>query len=353
MIFKIIGVALGAAMLASGVTLFNGSQPYRVTGYFLSAEGVVERNDVVINGVPVGTVTKVVINNDSNASSAGAKITMEIQGKFAPLRRGTHAIIRPKGLLGNMFVQLDPGPQNGPTIPAGGTIPVQDTASPVTLDQVNDIFDASTRAKVKTATLEGGKAFQNRGQDINRLLSQLPAITGDTAAAAGKIDEKDRQLDALQAEFDKVAYQMAVEDQSLRNDLRNGASLLDTIAAHNENLKDELTYTNRSLSQLNQALHGHEKDLNALLKEMPALQADSDRFANASATSLRIINPCMSDVLNVIELQRSASAYDANGNMLRVYTVFDAAGNPPLPPGTPAAPDRVKRDTAPCLGARP
>jgi virulence factor Mce-like protein len=321
-------VALSA--LIAGCGAFNSSRPYEVTASFLSAEGVTERNDVVISGVPVGQVTAVALADESSPTGAGAKITMQIQPRFAPLRKGTRAEIRPKGLLGNMFIELTPGSQGNERIPSGGSIPVQDTASPVDLDQINDIFDKATREKVKTATLEGGKTFKDRGQDINKILSRLPTITGDAADVTAKIAEQDRALDRLQVEFDNVAYQMASEDQSFRNDIVNGASLLDTFAAHSTQLQDEITYANRSLGKLNGALRGHEQDLNALLKAMPGLETDVQQFSNSSSTSLQIIDPCMADIIRAIQYQREAMVYsDANGNMLRVRTISPPLGNAP------------------------
>ena len=94
-----------------------------------------------------------------------------------------------------------------------------------------DIFDPATRAKLKTLTLEGGKSLDSRGTDVNHVLSDLPATSAQLADAAGDLDRSQEQLDALTLEFDHIAAEMAAEDTNLRGDLRNGASLLDTIAA--------------------------------------------------------------------------------------------------------------------------
>jgi phospholipid/cholesterol/gamma-HCH transport system substrate-binding protein len=343
-ILKVAASALAISGLLAGLSVFNASKPYQVTGYFLSAEGVVPANDVVVNGAAVGKVTSVTLADDSSPSAAGARIVMQLDSKYAPLRRGTRAQIRLKGLLGNPFIELTPGTQGNEKIPNGGSIPLQDTAAPVALDQVNDIFDRSTREKVKTATLEGGKMFDGRGQDLNRLLGQLPTITGNLADTTGRIDRQDRELDQLQVEFDQVAHQMASEDTALRADLENGASLLDTFAAHNTQLQDEIVYANASLGKLNQGIHGHERDLNAFFKLMPGLQDDLNHFSNSSSQALTVIDPCVGDILGATELQHEAMIYDdKNGRMLRVHTVnlppantpVKTAGGAPFRPGPP------------------
>src|SRR5439155_4239580 len=120
--------------------------------------------------------------------------------------------IRPKGLIGSMFIQLTPGGGGNRGIPPGGVIPLHDTAAPVTLDEVQDVFDPQTRNWVKILTIEGGKSFAgDRGADLNELLKELPSITANSADVTGTLSERDRELDQLDVEFDRIAFQMASE----------------------------------------------------------------------------------------------------------------------------------------------
>lgn len=338
MIAKLVAIA---ALFLSGLTgwsIYDASQPYSVRGYFLSAENLVPGNDVVIGGVTVGSVKSVELNPDESAT-AQVVVTMDVDGRFAPLHQGTKALIRPKGLLGNMFVELTPGPAAGPAIQKGGNIPLQDTGAPVDLDQVNDIFDAQTRAKVKTATLEGGKAFDGRGDDLNKLLAQLPQISADAADTTGAIDQRDQELDQLQIEFDRVAYMWASEDVAFRRDLANGASLLDVMAAHQQSLQDQFVYLNASLAEVNGGLSGHEGDLNQTLKEMPQLLLDLQQFQTASTYPLNVSDYCINDILQTLNEMQDATKYrhpegagDANGDMLRTDTtlVGPSTGSQPV-----------------------
>lgn len=321
MIKALIGVAV-VVLGALGANGWFGGQAYRVTGYFVSAERVVPANDVVLGGVIVGRVDKVALASED--SQAGATITMLINSRYAPLHRGTQAQIRPRGQLGEMFVELTPG--GGAPIPNGGVIPLHDTAAPVALDEINDIFDDSTRERIKTATLQGAAAFGGGGgESLNQLLGGLPAISANLAATTGAIDTRDRQLDELQVEFDRVATMWASEDQAFRGDLRAGASLLDTTASHQQNLQDQLVYANQSLAKINGGLSGHEKDLNRILKQMPGLLDQLRPFQDSSATAFSILGPCIDDVVGAIALQADAMKYqhpagaqDGQGNMLRV-----------------------------------
>ena len=329
-------VLIVAAVAA--VVVLQRSRPYTVTAYVVSAAQVVTGNDVVMGGVPVGTVSGVQLAPEGGP--AGAEITMQVDGKYAPLHRGTRVTLRPKGLLGNMFVELTPSGAAG-TIASGGTIPVQDTASPVTLDQVTDIFDAQTRQALQTLSQQGGVALQDRGADVNHVLQRLPQVSSDLAATAGALDTQDQELNALAIEFDRVASQVAGEDKSLRGDVANGADLLDTLAANQQQLQTELIAANSSLGTLNTALDGHQSSLNQLLKDQPALLQQLQQFEDSSTTTFATVDPCVNDLFNTLSEMRSATDYehpagstDGQGFMLRVDPQLVGATNGTL---TPAA----------------
>lgn len=331
-------VALLALVLAAGAAVgamvLQRGRPYDVTAYVVSAALVVPGNDVVMGGVPVGHVSAVGLAPDGGP--AGAQITMQIDQKYAPLHTGTRVTLRPKGLLGNMFVELTPSRAAG-TIASGGTIPVQDTAAPVTLDEVTDIFDARTRQALQTLNQQGGVALQDRGADVNHVLQRLPQVSSDLAATAGALDDQDQELNALAIEFDRVASQVAGEDTSLRGDVADGATLLDTLAAHQQRLQDELVAANSSLGSLNAALDGHQSSLNQLLKEQPALLDQLQQFEAGSTTTFGTVDPCVNDLFNTLAEMRSATDYahpagstDGSGFMLRVDPQLVGATN-----GTP------------------
>src|SRR5438445_5870221 len=330
---KLLLALLAAGGLAAGLlgNLF-GNHPYTVTAYFLSAEGLTSQNDVVINGARVGRVSSVGIAPDDGASQGGAQVVLEVEGSAAPLHRGTRATIRPKGLLGNPFVELTPGPRSAASIPSGGTLPLQDTASPVDLDQVMDLFDPQTRARIQTLTREGGAALANRGSDLNLFLQAMPGILQDTSVVTGKIAQQDQQLSDLDVEFDRIAQMMAAEDQAFRRDIANGASLLDVTAAHETQLKAELVYADRALGSLAAGLKGHERDLNQMLRALPAVLDELQKLSDHSTTSLAILDPCMADIIQTLAEMRSATSYkDANGNLLRVHP-YVFSGTEPVNP---------------------
>ena len=279
-------------------------------------------NAVNISGVPAGHVTSVQLAPDNEA--AGAIVTIQLDNRYAPLGQGTRAIIRPNGAVGDMFLQLD-DTQSGSPIPSGGSIPMQDTQVPVTFDEVTNIMNANTRQEVKTMTRQGGVALRGRGGDVNHVLHMLPQVSSGLAATTGSLDQQTQQLNELDSEFNRVATMMAGEHSALQGDIRNGASILSTLAQHQAGLRQELQHASSSLGQINTALAGRQQDVHQLLAQMPQLLQVEQQLASSSATAAAIINPCMQNLLTTISYLALAGNYkqargstDGVGYMLRV-----------------------------------
>src|ERR1700739_3872036 len=103
---------------------FGGRIPFTPQGYefrvaFSNADQLADQADVRIAGVSVGKVIAKSLDPQGNRTIA----TVEMDNKFAPIRRDTRAILRTKTILGETYVQLTPGAPRGPTIADGGTPP--------------------------------------------------------------------------------------------------------------------------------------------------------------------------------------------------------------------------------------
>ena len=316
-------MAVACLAIAGGLLVLTGGHPsYTVHVYLLSAGRLVPGNSVDIAGVPAGRVTAVQLAPDNE--TAGAIVTIEISDRYAPLRQGTRAVIRPNGAVGDMFMELDSVP-TGPAIPPGGSIPLPDTQVSVTLDQVTNVLDATTRQELKILTLQGRVALHGRGAGLNHVLSQLPQISSDLAATTGSLDQQTQQLSELDAEFSRVAAMIAGERHGLAGDVSNGAAILDTLAQHQAALQAELQHGSSSLGAANAALAGRQQQVRQLLRQMPALLQVLRTLQTRATTSLGIINPCMQNLLTTLNYLASAGNYrqpagstDGAGYMLRV-----------------------------------
>jgi phospholipid/cholesterol/gamma-HCH transport system substrate-binding protein len=170
--------ALGAATLAAALAallLFGGGDGYTVTARFINASQLVKGNPVQTGGVKVGSVTDIRITDDGQA-----EIGLEVSDDYAPLRRGTRAVIRQfsQSGLANRYIDLKLGPAGGTPIPDGGRIGIDETASPVDLDQLFNTLDPATREAVQKFIQGSANQFRGRGEQANRGFQYLnPALS--------------------------------------------------------------------------------------------------------------------------------------------------------------------------------
>src|SRR3712207_3840872 len=122
----------------------GGGSGYTVKVRFLNAAQLVKGNVVDIGGTNAGIVKDFEITPNGHA-----EVELEVDEKYAPLRRGTKAVIRSAGQtsVSGRYVQLmlPAEPDAGDDIEDGGVIDIDKTVTNVDLDQFFNIFDKRTR----------------------------------------------------------------------------------------------------------------------------------------------------------------------------------------------------------------
>ena len=153
-------VALAVAAVVLANTSSGGGDPYQVRAIFDDAAFAVPGEEVRIAGAPVGTIAAlgVCVNRakpcpPGTASKAAATLTINNSG-FTPFRANAFCAIRPQSLIGEKYVDCNPGTAAYPPLPkipngqpgAGSyLLPVSHTHSPVDTDIVQDIYREPVR----------------------------------------------------------------------------------------------------------------------------------------------------------------------------------------------------------------
>jgi phospholipid/cholesterol/gamma-HCH transport system substrate-binding protein len=236
-------VALGvlAALLYLGFTkAIPFAAHWEVRAAFASANDLRPGTPVRIAGVEVG---KVVAVERLRSGATGALVTMRIEEAGRPLHADATAKIRPRIFLeGNFFVDLTSGSPSAPELGDGDTIPVNQTATPVQLDQVLTSLQSDTREDLKTLLEEYGTALEGKGAaGYNRSIEwwkpayrdsaivsaatlgqaehDLSGYVRDAGATAAALDRNGERLKALVTDFRITAGAFAREQRSLRTAL--------------------------------------------------------------------------------------------------------------------------------------
>jgi phospholipid/cholesterol/gamma-HCH transport system substrate-binding protein len=187
-IVSILAVVLlaGAAALALGAKSGDdgGSKTYHL--YFDNAFGLTKGGDFKVAGVRAGKTTTFKVREVNGRPLA--EVTADVtEPGLADLRRDAHCEIRPQSLIGEYFVDCQPG--TGKRLPDGGTLPVERTSSTIAIDLVGDVMRLPYRERLRLIVGELGAGLAGRPGDLSAVLRRAhPALreTSETLRILGR-----------------------------------------------------------------------------------------------------------------------------------------------------------------------
>jgi ABC-type transporter Mla subunit MlaD len=205
-------------------------------------------------GVKVGSISGLDVTKDKKAA-----VTLSItQSGFQDFRTDAHCTIRPQSLIGENFVECTPtaphppGSKLPPKLPVikkgpgkgAHSLPVQNTSSPVGIDEINSILRAPTQERLALIIDEFGTGLAGNGKALSAAIH--------------------RANPALQA-TDKVLNILAQQNQVLGNLARDSDTVLAPLSAQRQHVADFIVKANT----VNQATAERSAALRANLQLLP------------------------------------------------------------------------------------
>jgi phospholipid/cholesterol/gamma-HCH transport system substrate-binding protein len=249
--------ALALCVVAVIYLLLNGggdSHTYRLE--FENGGQLVEGNEVLIGGQPVGSVQSVELTDD-----AQAEITVEME---QPLHEGAQAVIRATSLSGiaNRYVSITDGPDSREQyeLEEGGVITQVDTTSPVELDQLFNTFNAKGRRGLRDIIRGYGDAYAGRGAQANLAYKYLnPSLVAT----------------------DRLFAELSSDQVVLERFLVDGAGVMTALADRRDDLSNLVSNTNQGLGAIARENVALDRSLQAF---PPAMRQANTTFVNLRAT---------------------------------------------------------------------
>jgi phospholipid/cholesterol/gamma-HCH transport system substrate-binding protein len=180
-------------------------------------------------------------------------VTMALSGGAAPLGAGPRAQIRPVNLLGEKYVDLNPGNLQQP-IPSGSFIPLARTGTAVELDDILNMLDPGTRARLQIIITEFGTAVAGHGADFNSLLENMPPALDQTRRLVDQFAAEHARLQQLLAEGDTVISAMAGRSADLQHLVVSADNALQVTASRRAALGATVQRAGPALAQLRTTL---------------------------------------------------------------------------------------------------
>jgi len=183
-ILIIVASALLAVMiLFVGKFRFEPESTYII--YFRFTRGLVKDAPVRLAGVEAGRVKVLKLIEDSEEGYTKVKVTISI-AKDIRLREGTMASISSLGLMGEKYIEINPGPPERGYIPSDGN-GVIDSVDPVQMqsllrvgeDIVKKLQEIITVANEVIATDEMKSSIKNSFLNIEKATGNIASISAD------------------------------------------------------------------------------------------------------------------------------------------------------------------------------
>jgi len=236
-------VAVGFALSCFALALFlwitfGGPLPLKPEGYrftvpFDEAAQLAVESDVRISGVPVGKVKAIELADNGRADA-----TIELDSRYAPIPTDTRTMLRTKTLLGETFVELTPGDDQGPTLEEGGRLPEAQVAESVQLDEIWRTFDARTRSAFRVWMQGTAASLRGRGDDLSAVIAELAPFAEETNRLLRVLDSQSHAVSQLVHDGGTVFEALSDRQGQLQGLIKNSETVFSTTARRNRELAE-------------------------------------------------------------------------------------------------------------------
>ncbi|MDO8209411.1 MlaD family protein [Conexibacter sp. CPCC 206217] len=279
------GAALGALLLVVAIVLIvllggGGSERYKLV--FETAGQLVRGNDVQIGGRRIGSVEDISLT-DNNL----AEVTISVQKPYAPLHRGTTAVIRLASLssVANRYISLTPGPNSAPELAANSTLDTTETTSVVDIDQLFNTLDERTRRGLQDVIQGSATQYQGKTREVSEAAKYFsPALSATN----------------------RLVRELTHDQQNLEAAIVSGAHVVSSVAERREQLSSLIS----SLNIMMGAISGQNRSLAATLDELPGTLREG-------SSTFRDLRSALDDLDPLVDASKPATK-----NLARFFAEF-------------------------------
>ena len=251
------------------------SQEFMLSADFSTANGLVPQAEVRVSGVHVGSVLAI-----DDSEDGGALVKMALQPDIH-LRSDVRAVIRPKTLLGEKFVEIvrQQG-SNQPYLQRGSTIPKAQTGQAIEIDDILNAMDEPTRKAMSESFRQLGIAFDGREADVNAALPPLDSTIANLRPLARVGESRQQELDRILTNLNIIMQALADEQDQLGRIVDSGDRVMSAIASRDQALAGTVQNGAAVFGSLDKAFSGATQADRASLQKSPATIAAGKRVVS-------------------------------------------------------------------------
>lgn len=239
--FVVVCVAVSAYLYTKAGGVIRTKTPYTVQAVLPDALNLVKQSDVRMGGHLVGRVV------ERGNTGGMALITLEIQDQYVPIYRDARLLPRIKTLVGETYLDIDPGK------PKAGPVPNNGTLSAVNADEVSPLerfLSIPNPNKTIQDTYRGvGFGLDGHGGDVNRLFESARPTVADGGRFMQAVRGQRQQLAQTVDQTATVMQAFADRTQQIRSLAYDAKHTAEVVAARDESLREIFTELEPTLKQ--------------------------------------------------------------------------------------------------------
>ena len=244
---------------------------YRVDALFDNADFLVSGQQVKIAGAVAGEVSAVRVTPQHKA-----RVEMQVDGNFAPFRTDASCTIRPESLIGEKFVECDPGTPSGRPLRSGSgnsapTVALAHDSSPVDIDLVLAALRLPYRERLTLLVNELGTGLAGRPAELNSAIRRANPALGQVNRVLAIVNRDRATLGRLVDASDTVLAELARRRGQVADFVDRASRVSQTVASSRGNLGEAIRRLPPALAQLqpaSQQLAGLATDARPVVRQL-------------------------------------------------------------------------------------
>jgi ABC-type transporter Mla subunit MlaD len=205
---------------------------------FDNAFGLVENGDFKIGGVRAGVTSKFKVVKHEHRSIAEVEVKVEQPG-FSDLREDARCEIRPQSLIGEYYVDCQPGTSNK-RLPTDGTgvVPVEQNFATIAPDLVGDIMRRPVRERLRLILSELGTGLAGRPQDLAEVLERAHPGLRETSKVLRILGDQNRVIERFIVDADTVVNELEQNKKDVARWVDASANSAEVTASRSADLQE-------------------------------------------------------------------------------------------------------------------
>jgi virulence factor Mce-like protein len=326
---------------------------WRLEASFDGVQGLVPQSDVDVSGVRAGHVLGI-----RSGAGGGAMVTMVIDPNVR-LRRDVRAVLRPKSLIGEKYVELVRKPGSTAAYAGDGfRLPRQQTGQAVEIDDVLNGMDAPTRAAFSQSLRQLGVAVDQRQGDISAAVPNVEQAAANLRPLARTADARQQEINRILTDLAIIMAALADEQDALGRTIVSGDTATGAVARRDAELAGTVQQADKLFASLDKALaDATPADRASLQKAPPTIASGRQLLSELNPAIDRLLPELLLAQVNYPNNQLSVSQPDAvslayewmsafsqvdnAGHSMRMTSILDPATalrNQALPSSLPSTP---------------